>query len=232
MAIGLAANGPRRETAWSCNVSAISTAALITALIVQQPQQQQPNDRVGPAPANSGAVVAPTMRDGMGSVFALSTLTGGNGQGGMYNGTTGGSQNLYRTNTAGKLSSMNGMVSGAGPGGLAGMSGGGDAMPGSGELGGAKGMRGGLGYRSPSRHGPTLRGGLGARGKGKAGATKFDLLGAQPPTAELNGLMRGLLTSGPLTPEEATLIVHALVAADSANVKDPHARASLRNAGR
>jgi hypothetical protein len=213
-------------------VSALSTTTLLLALLA--PRQQQENERVGPAPGG-GTAIAPLMRDGIGSVFALSSLTGGVGQGAILGGATGGELDLYGAGTAGALSGYGGMIGGAGPGGLAAMGGGSLAMPnalGAGMAGGKGGARGSIGFHSPSRRGLVPKGGLAAKGKGKAAPSKFGLLGARPSTATLDPLLKGLVTAGPISPEEAKLIVHAMVAADESGVKDPEARASLRDARR
>lgn len=212
-------------------MSALSTFPLLLALLA--PQQQE-NERVGPVPGG-GTAIAPLMRDGLGSVFALSSLTGGVGQGSMLGGATGGQLDLYGAGTAGALNGYGGMVGGAGPGGLATMGGGSLAMPNAlgGGMGNAKGgARAVGGFHSVSRHGPVPKGGL-TKGKGKAAApAKFDLLGAKPSMATLDPLLKGLVTAGPISPDEAKLIVHAMVAADEAGVKDPEARATLRDARR
>jgi hypothetical protein len=205
-------------------VSAISTCTIVFALLAQQPSQQQESDRVGAVPPNGGSSPAPTMRDGIGSVFALSSLTGGNGQGSIFGGTMQGTTDIFGTGNSTGLGGMNG-IAGAPAMPMGGISG---AM-GGGAFGGAHTGRGAAGFHSPSRHLAGSKLGLAAHGKGKA-SSKFDLVGARSPTTDLNGLLKGLLAAGPLTPEEATMIVHALVAADSPGVKDPNARASLRQA--
>ena len=210
-------------------MSALSTVALFAALLVQQ---QQENERVGPTFGGSTAV-APLMRDGIGSVFALSSLTGGVGQGSILGGATGGGLDLYGAGTAGGMNGYGGMVGGAGPSGLSAMGGGSLAMPSAmGHGMNAMGGKGGVaGFRSPSRRGLVPKGGLAAHGKAGA-AGKYSLLGAQPPTAALDPLLKGLITAGPLTHDEASLIVHAMVASESSAAKDPLAKASLRDASR
>jgi Ca2+-binding EF-hand superfamily protein len=210
-------------------VSALSTVALLSALLVLQQQEQ--NDRVGPVNGGSTAV-APLMRDGLGSVFALSSLTGGVGQGAIMGGATGGGLDLYGAGTAGAMSGYGGMVGGAGPYGLAEMGGGSLSMPSAmGHGMNAMGGRGGVaGFHSPSRRGLAPKG-LAAHGKATP-AGKYSLLSAQAPTAALDPLLKGLITSGPLSHDEANLIVHAMVASESSAAKDPLAKASLRDASR
>lgn len=210
-------------------MSALSTTAILVVLAAPQ-QQQQENERV--YPPGGGTAVAPLMRDGMGSVFALSSLTGGVGQGSLLGGATGGMLDLYGAGTAGALNGYGGMVGGAGPGGLAAMGGGSLAMPSAMGAGGKAGMHGSLGFHSPSRHGLAPKGALAAKGRGKVAPSKYSLLGTQATSATLDPLLKGLVTAGPITPEEAKLIVHAMVASDESGVKDSAARASLLDARR
>jgi hypothetical protein len=212
-------------------VSALSTAVIAVTLLAQQ---QEENDRVGPVQGGNTAI-APLMRDGLGSVFALSSLTGGVGQGAILGGATGGGLDLYGAGTAGGLGGFNGMMGGAGPGGLATMGGGSMGMPsalGQGMASAKGGLRGGAGFRSPTRMGLMPKAGRAGLGKGKAAGSKFDLLGAKPAAAALDPLLKGLLASGPLAPDEAKLIVHAMVSAEASGSSDPAARATLLDAAR